>query len=46
MFLQGQRSPYMEEQQGFTVDGASYKVRIDVVALAVDFRGLYYNDGA
>ena len=46
VFLQGQRSPYMEEQQGFTVDGASYKVRLDVVALAVDFRGLYYNDGA
>lgn len=46
VFLQGQRSPYMEEQQGFSVDGAAYKVRIDVVALAVDFRGLYYNDGA
>lgn len=44
-FLNGQTDPYMEMQNGWTVDGVSYKVRIDCVAVALDYRGLYRNDG-
>jgi len=44
-FLNGQQAPYMETKQGWIVDGVEYKVRIDVGAKAMDWRGLYYNDG-
>ena len=44
-FLNGQQRPYMETQQGWNVDGVEYKVRIDAGAKAVDWKGLYYNDG-
>jgi phage major head subunit gpT-like protein len=44
-FLNGQRTPFMETKQGWTVDGVEYKVRIDCGAKAVDWRGLYMNDG-
>ena len=45
-FLNGQRLPYLETKQGWTVDGVEYKVRIDAGAKAVDWRGLYCNPGA
>jgi hypothetical protein len=45
-FLNGVQAPYMETQQGWTVDGVEYKVRIDAGAKAIDWRGLYWNDGA
>ncbi len=44
-FLNGQQTPYMETQQGWEVDGLEYKVRIDVGAKAMDWRGLYKNAG-
>lgn len=44
-FLDGQQAPYLEERDGWSVDGVEFKVRIDAVAKALDFRGLYYNDG-
>lgn len=44
-FLDGQQSPYMETQNGWSTDGVAYKVRIDAVAAPLDFRGLYMNDG-
>lgn len=44
-FLDGQQEPYLEEQDQFTDDGVTWKVRIDAVARALDHRGLYYNDG-
>ena len=44
-FLDGQQRPYMETRQGWNVDGVEYKVRIDAGAKAVDWKGLYYNDG-
>ena len=44
-FLNGQQTPYLEQQDLFTVDGVSYKVRLDCGAKALDFRGLYFNDG-
>lgn len=45
-FLEGSGGePYTEEQTQFDSDGISYKVRIDAVARALDYRGLYFNDG-
>jgi hypothetical protein len=44
-FLNGVQTPYLETKQGWTVDGTEYKVRIDCGAKAVDWRGLYFNDG-
>jgi len=44
-FLDGQTSPFLESKDGWTVDGVEYKVRLDAVAGALDFRGLYQNDG-
>jgi hypothetical protein len=45
-FLNGMQEPYMEQQQGWTVDGVEYKVRIDAAAKAIDWRGLFFNAGA
>lgn len=45
-FLNGQKSPYLESRQGWSVDGTEYKVRIDAAAKAVDYRALYKNPGA
>jgi hypothetical protein len=42
-FLNGVQAPYMETKQGWTIDGVEYKVRIDVGAKAMDWRGLYLN---
>ena len=44
-FLNGQTTPFLEQQEKLEVDGLVYKVRIDCVALALDFRGLFRNDG-
>ena len=44
-FLNGIQTPYLETKQGWSVDGVEYKVRIDVGAKAMDWRGLYQNDG-
>jgi hypothetical protein len=44
-FLNGIQTPYMEMQQGWSVDGTEYKVRIDAGAKAMDWKGLYFNDG-
>lgn len=45
-FLNGVQAPYVEQKNGWTVDGTEYKVRIDVAAKAVDWVALYYNYGA
>jgi hypothetical protein len=46
-FLEGSNGePMVEEQDQFTSDGITYKVRIDAVARALDWRGLYKNSGA
>lgn len=44
-FLDGNRAPMLEQQAGWSIDGTEYKVRIDVAAAAMDFRGLQRNDG-
>lgn len=45
-FLDGVQDPYLEVQDGFDVDGARYKVRLDYGVAAVDFRGAVTNAGA
>lgn len=45
-FLDGNETPYLETQEGFTVDGFQSKVRLDYGVAAVDFRGGYKNAGA
>ena len=44
-FLDGQTDPYMEMEDGFDVDGARWKVRLDYGVAAVDFRGAVTNAG-
>ncbi|WP_181262334.1 ClpP-like prohead protease/major capsid protein fusion protein [Pseudomonas aeruginosa] len=45
-YLDGNELPYMEQQQGFTVDGVATKVRIDAGVAPLDFRGLQKSSGA
>ena len=44
-FLDGNQSPVLEQQAGWSIDGVEYKVRIDVAAAAMDYRGLQKNAG-
>ena len=44
-FLDGVDTPYLESQQGFTVDGIQWKVRLDYGVAATDFRGALKNAG-
>jgi ATP-dependent protease ClpP protease subunit len=45
-YLDGNELPYMEQQQGFTVDGVATKVRIDAGVAPLDYRGLQKSNGA
>jgi len=45
-WLDGRQEPFLEQEEGFTVDGMRYKVRIDCTAAALDWRGMYQNAGA
>lgn len=45
-YLNGVDTPYLEQQQGFTVDGVASKVRIDAGVAPLDFRGLTKANGA
>jgi hypothetical protein len=44
--LNGNMVPVIESQAGWAVDGMEFKCRITAAAKAVDWRGLFYNDGA
>lgn len=44
-YLQGQEGLYMEQKIDFDTDGIRLKVRLDVEAKAIDWRGFYRNDG-
>lgn len=44
-FLDGAQEPYLEVQDGFDVDGARYKVRLDFGIAAIDYRGAVTNAG-
>ncbi|WP_226950926.1 ClpP-like prohead protease/major capsid protein fusion protein [Rouxiella sp. S1S-2] len=44
-YLDGVDAPYLEQQQGFTIDGAAFKVRIDAGVAPIDHRGLIKSTG-
>lgn len=39
-YLDGADVPYLEQQEGWTVDGVSFKVRIDAGVAPLDYRGM------
>lgn len=43
--LNGNKVPLLETREGWTVDGVEFKCRITAAAKAMDWRGLYRNDG-
>jgi len=45
-FLNGNRTPYLETRDGWTVDGVEFKTRIDAGAKALSWKGLVKNAGA
>lgn len=45
-YLEGQNGVYIETRNGFDVDGMEIKARLDFAAKAIDYRGLYRNNGA
>lgn len=44
-YLDGIDTPYIEQQQGFTIDGVATKVRIDAGVAPLDYRGLSKSTG-
>lgn len=44
-YLDGNAAPYLESTNGFTVDGITYKVRIDAGVAAMDYRGMLKASG-
>lgn len=44
-YLDGNAAPYLDSMEGFTVDGMTYKVRIDAGVAAMDYRGMLKSDG-
>ncbi|MEJ5073431.1 ClpP-like prohead protease/major capsid protein fusion protein [Enterobacter ludwigii] len=44
-YLDGNATPYLDSTEGFTVDGMTYKVRIDAGVAALDYRGLLLATG-
>src|SRR5690606_2190716 len=45
-YLDGNDQPYLEQQQGFTVDGAAFKVRIDAGVAPLSWRTMVKMPGA
>lgn len=45
-YLEGQQGVYTETRTGFDVDGVEVKVRADVAAKAIDWKGFWKNAGA
>lgn len=45
-YLDGAEEPFVEQKEGWNIDGAEFKVRIDYGTAALDWRGLYRNSGA
>lgn len=44
-WLHGNKVPRVEQRQGWSIDGAEYKVGIDAGAFVADWRGLFKNPG-
>jgi ATP-dependent protease ClpP protease subunit len=45
-YLNGNKTPYLEQHEGFTVDGVAWKVRIDAAPGIGDYRAIQKNPGA
>lgn len=45
-FLDGAQEPFLEQQDGFTVDGSRFKVRLDYGTAVIDYRGAVTAKGA
>lgn len=45
-FLDGNENPFLESENGFTIDGVRWKVRLDYGTDSIDYRGGYKNPGA
>jgi phage head maturation protease len=45
-YLDGVAAPFLDQQDGWTVDGVEYKVRIDAAASPLEFRTMYKNPGS
>ncbi len=45
-YLEGNEGVYLESRVGFDVDGLELKARLDFAAKAIDWRGMYKNNGA
>lgn len=45
-FLDGNQEPFLDMQDGFTVDGALYKVRLDYGVAALDWQPIVYSTGS
>ena len=45
-YLDGVAAPFLDQQDGWSIDGVEYKVRIDAAAAPLEFRTLYKNPGA
>ena len=43
--LNGNMAPVLESKPGWATDGMEFKCRVTAAAKAVDFRGLFWNDG-
>lgn len=46
LFLNGQQTPVLEREQGFKVDGVTYKARIEFGAKATEYRATFRSTGA
>lgn len=44
-FLDGNQSPMLEQQAGWSIDGSEFKVRIDVAAAPMEYRTWQRDDG-
>lgn len=42
-FLEGNDQPFLDQEDGFTVDGSRWKVRLDYGIAAIDYRGAVRN---
>jgi phage major head subunit gpT-like protein len=45
-YLDGNSSPFLDQMEGWNVDGTSFKVRLDAGVAPTDFRGMYKSKGA
>jgi len=45
-YLDGNAAPFLEQQDGWSVDGTEFKVRIDACATALAYQTLYKNAGS